>query len=188
MARADGRVQPGQRLDSAFSARAWNRAQDAADLVLGDRGGFAEAAAKGFDRAPNIAMIRNDTGQDVARFGVLTVSGVVVDPTTNDTAEASFAARPVLRGIRPTADLFGFERFVVCLEPIRTGQIGRGIVSGVFACKVYVNDVNHSFAVPRQNDTTQLQTATCGPVILFWKDIAGLPGGDPATRWAVGAM
>lgn len=47
MARPDGRVQPGQRLDSAFSARAWNRAQDAADLVLGDRGGLAAGTAAG---------------------------------------------------------------------------------------------------------------------------------------------
>jgi hypothetical protein len=40
MPRPDGRVRPGQKLDTAFSARAWNRAQDAADLVLGDRGGI----------------------------------------------------------------------------------------------------------------------------------------------------
>jgi len=37
MPRSDGRVRPGQKLDTAFSARAWNRAQDAADVVLGDR-------------------------------------------------------------------------------------------------------------------------------------------------------
>lgn len=35
MARGDGRIEPGQRLTSAISARAWNRAQEAADLVLG---------------------------------------------------------------------------------------------------------------------------------------------------------
>jgi hypothetical protein len=35
--RPDGRVEPGQRISSAFSARAWNRAQDAADVVLGAR-------------------------------------------------------------------------------------------------------------------------------------------------------
>lgn len=45
MARPDGRVQPGQRLSTAFSARAWNRAQDAADLVLGDRGGINDGDA-----------------------------------------------------------------------------------------------------------------------------------------------
>lgn len=37
MARSDGRIEPGQRLSRAISARAWNRAQDAADIVLGTR-------------------------------------------------------------------------------------------------------------------------------------------------------
>lgn len=35
MPRPDGRIEPGQPLRGAISARAWNRAQDAADLVLG---------------------------------------------------------------------------------------------------------------------------------------------------------
>jgi len=35
MARPDGRIEKGQRLASAISARAWNRAQEAADRVLG---------------------------------------------------------------------------------------------------------------------------------------------------------
>ena len=48
MARPDGRVQPGQRLDTAFSARAWNRAQDAADLVLGTQDAFAAESIKRF--------------------------------------------------------------------------------------------------------------------------------------------
>lgn len=34
-ARQDGRIEPGQRISRAISARAWNRAQDAADIVLG---------------------------------------------------------------------------------------------------------------------------------------------------------
>ena len=40
MARPDGRIEKGQRLGSAISARAWNRAQDAADVVLGVTPGF----------------------------------------------------------------------------------------------------------------------------------------------------
>jgi hypothetical protein len=39
--RRDGRIEAGQPLASAISARAWNRAQDAADIVLGNRPGFA---------------------------------------------------------------------------------------------------------------------------------------------------
>jgi hypothetical protein len=40
MPRKDGRIEPGQSLASAVSARAWNRAQDAADIVLGQRPGL----------------------------------------------------------------------------------------------------------------------------------------------------
>jgi hypothetical protein len=39
MPRQDGRIEQGQSLKSAISARAWNRAQDAADIVLGQRYG-----------------------------------------------------------------------------------------------------------------------------------------------------
>lgn len=39
MPRNDGRLEPGQRLNGAISARAWNRMLDAADVVLGDRYG-----------------------------------------------------------------------------------------------------------------------------------------------------
>jgi len=36
MPRQDGRIEPGQPLDGAISARAWNRAMDATDIVMGD--------------------------------------------------------------------------------------------------------------------------------------------------------
>jgi hypothetical protein len=38
--RIDGRIEPGQKISTALSARAWNRAQDAADIVLGERLGL----------------------------------------------------------------------------------------------------------------------------------------------------
>ena len=40
MAKPDGLIEKGQRLASAISARAWNRAQDASDIVLGVRPGL----------------------------------------------------------------------------------------------------------------------------------------------------
>ena len=45
MARPDGRIEKGQRLSSAISARAWNRAQEAADRVLGAAPGVEAGAA-----------------------------------------------------------------------------------------------------------------------------------------------
>ena len=45
MAKPDGRIEKGQRLSTAISARAWNRAQDAADIVLGVRPGVTAGSA-----------------------------------------------------------------------------------------------------------------------------------------------
>lgn len=47
MAKPDGRIEKGQRLSTAISARAWNRAQDAADIVLGVRPGMTAGDAGG---------------------------------------------------------------------------------------------------------------------------------------------
>jgi len=55
MARPDGRIEKGQRLSSAISARAWNRAQEAADRVLGVTPGIEAAATSGNLRAVTIA-------------------------------------------------------------------------------------------------------------------------------------
>lgn len=47
MPRQDGRIERGQRLTSAISARAWNRSQDAADIVLGRQYGIQANAGPG---------------------------------------------------------------------------------------------------------------------------------------------
>ena len=65
MARNDGRIEAGQKLAGAISARAWNRAQDAADRVLGVGTGFTGGGATGADPAPNVVLIKNDSGADV---------------------------------------------------------------------------------------------------------------------------
>jgi hypothetical protein len=48
MARPDGRIEPGQPLRGAISAKAWNRAQDAADLVLGAGTGIEAGVGQTF--------------------------------------------------------------------------------------------------------------------------------------------
>jgi hypothetical protein len=47
MPRSDGRLETGQKLNRSISARAWNRAQEAADLVLGQRDSFTVPDTQG---------------------------------------------------------------------------------------------------------------------------------------------
>lgn len=190
MGRADGRVQPGQRLDSAFSARAWNRAQDAADIVLAAQRGVEAGQSDHFDRSPSLVLIRNNTGQSVPRFGVLGITGVVIDPTggtLEGTDQASnrarqFARRPVLAGSTPNSTR-DKETFAVLVEPASPGSIVRAAVSGSFACRVQVINTAHRFATVKHNDFTQLQSTDCGVLQLLWTE-----SGAGQMKWAVGVM
>jgi hypothetical protein len=189
MARNDGRIEPGQKLAGAISARAWNRAQDAADRVLGVGTGFTGGGASGADPAPNVVLIKNTSGQDVPWLGVLGISGVEIDPsggnltgnTDADKRAREFVSRPVLRGVMPTTA--HAESFVVTLEPISAGKIGRAAVSGAFACRVNVTNASHKFAKAKDGDAAQLASAACGVLQLVWKE-----SGTGANKWAVGVM
>jgi len=131
MPRPDGRIEPGQPLRGAISARAWNRAQDAADLVLG-----AHAGASGVSGSPVLkpyTWAYCKPSVTVARWGVLAITGVAITPTTSSGgATASFEEMPVLTGGTPSATV---TAWCVAVEPIESGKIGMVAVSGVVQLK-----------------------------------------------------
>ncbi len=192
-----GRIAAGQKLSSAISARAWNRAQDAADLVLGTRGNFAPGDTAGIARAATVAIIRNDSGYPVPLGGALAVNGLVVnpgagdieadEPTTIDEAAREFIRRPVLTGRRPE---YAYDAMAVALEPVAVGAAGRFAVGGVFPCKVRVLSLGHRYAVGRYRDVTQLVSAPCGPIRLLVVngDAAGVEEPEPTPYWSLGQM
>lgn len=182
MAKPDGRIEPGQSVATAMSARTWNRLCDAADIVLGDRYKVSAPAAGVNQYAANIVFIKNDSGADVGRFGVLAISGVETDPTASAQAAAQFAERPVLTGATPTTASYS-EQFCVTIEPIADGTVGRAAVSGVFACKVNVTDADHKYADVKNLDATQLASTSCGVCQLLWKE-----SGIGENKWALGCM
>ncbi len=131
MSRPDGRIEQGQPLRGAISARAWNRAQDAADLVLG-----AYAGTEGVPGSPVLkpytwAYCRPSV--TVARWGVLAITGVAITPTSSaGDATASFEEMPVLTGDAPSAST---TAWCVAVEPIESGKVGRVAVGGVVQLK-----------------------------------------------------
>jgi predicted RecA/RadA family phage recombinase len=131
MPRPDGRIEPGQPLRGAISARAWNRAQDAADLVLG--------ANPGTEGVPGSPVLKPYTwvyckpSVTVARWGVLAITGMEITPTSSSGgATASFEEMPVLTGGTPSATT---TAWCVAVEPIESGKIGRVAVGGVVQLK-----------------------------------------------------
>jgi hypothetical protein len=180
--RRDGRIESGQKLSSAISARAWNRAQDAADLVLGDQARFGAGPQAGRELAPNVVLIRNGTNLDVPLLGVLGITDVAITPQQ----DSQFAWKQLLIGAVPVLATHR-DRFVVCLEPISAGAIGRAAIGGMFACKVHVTSTLHRFATVKDGDRTQLQSAACGPMQLVWTDAFG-NNTTGLNKWAIGVM
>ena len=171
-----GRIEPGP-LRGQISARAWNRAQDAADIVLGQS---ANGAADGPSAGPPAytgILAQNSTTGVVNRWGVLSVAGVVFTPSgATGNATQQFQDQPVLSGGLPT----GGSAFVVAVEPIAAGKIGRVAVAGVVQAKVNITDAGHGFATAKDGDLSQLSSAASGEVQILWKE-----SGTGASKWAI---
>ena len=139
MARNDGRLEKGQRLSGAISARAWNRAQDAADRVLGTRPGFAADGPGGTSAPYTWVYAKNASGATVNRWGVLAITGVEITPTTSSGgATAEFEAMPVLTA----GAISGNETKERCvaIEPIESNKVGMVAIAG--AVQVQAADVS----------------------------------------------
>ena len=87
-------------------------------------------------RQTDIVLVKNSSGVDRNRFNVLGVDGPLFTPT--DSAD-EFKNRVALDGVTP-AESDHLGKFVILLEPVGSGQIGRAVASGVCAVKINVQD------------------------------------------------
>ena len=173
---SDGRVTPGP-IKGQLSARALNRAQEAADIVLGQRDNGTSVGPSAGPSAYTHILAKNATTGSVRRWGVLSVAGVVFTPSgATGNATQQFQDQPVLSGGLPT----GGSAFVVAVEPIAAGKIGRVAVAGVVQAKIDITDAGHGFATAKDGDLTQLSSAASGEVQILWKE-----SGTGASKWAI---
>jgi hypothetical protein len=173
---APNRIKPGP-LRGQISARAWNRAQDAADIVLGDRYSQAGGGPMAGPSSYTPILAKNGTTGTVNRWGVLSVAGVVFTPSgATGNATQQFQDQPVLSGGLPT----GGSAFVVAVEPIAAGKIGRVAVAGVVQAKVDIVSSSHTHVKAKDGDLTQLITAGNGDAEILWKE-----SGTGTGKWAI---
>lgn len=169
MARNDGRIEKGQRISSAISARAWNRALEAADRVLSTTPGIEAGESVAAHKASNVIYVRNQT-VEVPLGGVLRI--IPLGPnnfsaTADGTDEASerfrfLLTRPAYVGVGPEPDL----PFAIALEPIAAGAVGRMAIGGIVHFRCRVRNLIHTHATPISGDVSQLQSASCGAMRL----------------------
>jgi hypothetical protein len=165
--RRDGRIDAGQPLGKAISARAWNRAQDAADIVLGQAPGATAGPTTAYSPPYEYVYCRNTSPRLVPRFGVLEIDGLEITPGgESDDGTSQFVEMPVVTGVVPGNSI----RWGVALEPIAPDKIGRLAVAGVVQARVNVISTGHQFVRLKDQDETQLITDGQGQGLILWAE------------------
>jgi len=139
-------------------------------------------------RQTGIIPVKNNSGADRNRFDVLGIDRPIFTPADN---LLSFQNQVSLVGVTPT-EVDHLGRFVVLLEPVRTGAIGQACISGVCPIRLNVLDEEHEFAEIEEGCSENLQSATAGSGFILWKepvDYAEYGGcysyGYDLLRWAL---
>lgn len=175
--RKDGRIEKGQSVATAISARAWNRAQQAADVVLGVQPGIE--AGNGAGHLP-YTWIYAYVAEDTERFECLRltrfyrgpwndVEYAVADTLTDSQAKMQQEIPVVVAGRESAYQAEGYNTYGITVDPIKAGSIGRIAISGVVACNVYCRQAWHNYAVSAPDGTGRLWSAPFGCIqIMFW--------------------
>lgn len=154
MARPDGRLEPGQPIRGAISARAWNRMMDAADIVVGNSSGITGKPSQiGF--APYHALLcRNDDGSDLLTGYPVKKKAIVVpsdDQLGENNNQRSFdvLTTPTFSVEGAYASTEQFVDFGIVLTPIKPDEFGLVAFSGVVGACVMFTDETDRFKFVR---------------------------------------
>jgi hypothetical protein len=127
-----------------------------------------------------VVWVKNNSGTDVGRFGVLGIDEPIILPDEN---ENEFSMRVALKCVTPSAGGSSEDdnrgQFVICAEPIANGKIGRAFIAGVCACKLQDNSGSNGFVEIIDGNVERLQLADTGSAVVLWKDESS--GGE----WAI---
>ena len=154
-----------------FSARTYN---DMNQLIESNRMGGLSMQAQTLRTNQDFVFVKNTSGINVNRYGILGISGIVFDPQT---ALPAFTSKVVFEGTVPQETQDG--RFLICAEPIRNGAMGRCWADGIVITKVSVSDASHNYATILNNNVSRLKSAENGLCYILWKE------SGTGTKWAV---
>lgn len=164
------RAQAGQPLE--LSARAYNAMLDAAQGLKNKRHDILQPGAEQFRQA-DIVFVRNDTGYDQSRFAVLGINGVIFTPDDN---LREFQTRVAFTGVAPDGSHRG--KFLVLLDPLKDGKIGRAWASGVCPAQIELVDPSHRYCDVIDGDTSKLRSCGTGTASILYPGSAGGSGDE----------
>lgn len=149
-----------------ISAPTWNAILDSA---LAHRQGRLGNVGQGAARANhwgNLVEIKNNSGSNVDRFGVLGIDGPIITPSTN---LDEFKLRIYLSGTTPSSSSHK-GKFVVCRDAIPDGDTGKAWIAGVCPAYVNINSTSDETCDVKDSNASQLDSTNGGSAQILWKD------------------
>lgn len=125
---------------------------------------------------PVVIEVNNASGSDVARAGVLGIDVPSILPSSD---ADRFASRVLVDGKTPaTASHIG--KFVVLIEPIKDGSVGRAVISGVVPVTLVLTTAGDEWAEIDDGSAAHLKSGPTGSAQIMWKE-----SNTPGTMWAL---
>ena len=134
----------------------------AQDYLAGEAGGAGSGLVA---RHPEQVLIRTDSGGTVSRFGVLGIGDVIFTP---DDHLGKFQNGYAFKGVTPAVP-YHTGKFVIMLDAVPDGVIGRGLLVGNIAGQVNVIDEDHDFADVEDGDATVLRSGPSGSAQILYQ-------------------
>ena len=171
------KVQPGDKL--RIPASTFNTFIDVARDHLANRQNATRQPGVVLPPPGVILLIRNDSGSDRSRFEVLGLDGPVFPPEDSST---DMSRGPVMSCVTPaTPDHEG--AFVVLLEPIASGALGRAMIQGAVPVQVDFADTDpKTWADISDGVVANLKAMGTGSAKILWR--TGEPG-DTGVEWCI---
>ena len=125
-----------------------------------------------------VVLVRNDTPWDCWRYDILGIQDSLYLPQTLDEPEGNFVDRIVFIGTLPDPQIHSTgSKFVILLEPIAVGGVGRAMLQGVCQTRMVHNDESHQFATIIPGYSPFMESAPIGNAQILWKE-PGWPIGE----------
>ena len=154
----------------AMPVRAWNTFIDSAQDFLRRQNGLRAPVQYG-SWSSGIFPVRNDSGADRARFEILTITGTLF---TQASRPEEFYNQPTMTaGATSTPP----EKFVILQEPVKSGEVGRGMLIGVSAVQIDMVDATDDWADVISGDSSKLRSGPFGSSRIVY-----VPSGT-GTKW-----
>lgn len=150
------KVLPGQPFRP--SASTWNRFVDKANEQP------PPSQADGRSGLPPL-YVKNNSGTDVARFGILGVADVQINQSDN---ASEFYRSILLDGESPVLATH-CGKFVVCLEPVSDGQVGLCTMNGLIQVQVDMIDADDNWCDIYVAGFTKLKSYGAGSAEIIHK-------------------